>query len=377
MGVITAIISNFQRIGENVQFIQAGPWKFVFVIKGPIYLICISRTSESVQQLVNQLNYAHTQILSVLTGSVNQLLQDRPAYDIRQLMGGTESLLTDLLNEADRSYCFLLDSLSVLRLPRVLRSKVGACLKRSGTKSIVYGLLLCGSKLVHIVRGGKDKVLHPSDALILLNFLLNSQSLRTSAESYTPICLPKFSEKGFLSAYVSYLTDDICLTLLTADASDITGLRTAKQKIVDALQKRDCLSELTLLYRSGSCNVRLEEMELHQLDVRQLIYKSELHGQVVCAGPAIGTPFAEDKRMNKWLFRRFQRVLSRITAPNGTRKHTFYFEVSDLCSILAWCRPGDFLLLMAFGPLVEKLAAMAAATKAIKWIQKEQQALFI
>jgi hypothetical protein len=55
----------------------------------------------------------------------------------------------------------------------------------------------------------------------------------------------------------------------------------------------------------------------------------------------------------------------------------FYFEVSDLCSVLAWCRPGDFLLLMAFGPLVEKLAAMAAATKAIKWIQKEQQALFI
>ena len=54
------------------------------------------------QQLVNQLNYAHTQILSVLTGSVNQILQDRPAYDIRQLMGGTESLLTDLLNEADR-----------------------------------------------------------------------------------------------------------------------------------------------------------------------------------------------------------------------------------------------------------------------------------
>lgn len=65
-------------------------------------LVCISRTSESFSDLQLQLNYAYLQILSVLTGSVKSILESRPQYDIRNLMGGTEALLTDLLTEADR-----------------------------------------------------------------------------------------------------------------------------------------------------------------------------------------------------------------------------------------------------------------------------------
>ena len=36
--VITALISNFQRLGDTLKEVRAGEWKFVFLCKGPIYV---------------------------------------------------------------------------------------------------------------------------------------------------------------------------------------------------------------------------------------------------------------------------------------------------------------------------------------------------
>lgn len=102
MGVVSAIISNFQRLDDVVRTIIAGDTKFVFLLKGPVYLLAISRTPESVKQLKTQLNYVHDQILSVLTINCHRILENRPQYDIRNLMVGTETLLADLIHESNR-----------------------------------------------------------------------------------------------------------------------------------------------------------------------------------------------------------------------------------------------------------------------------------
>merc|ERR1712130_310121 len=47
MGVVTAIISNVARSGDKIRSMTAGDHKFVFLLKGPIYLMAISRTNES------------------------------------------------------------------------------------------------------------------------------------------------------------------------------------------------------------------------------------------------------------------------------------------------------------------------------------------
>lgn len=106
MGVLSAIISNFQNLDDNVRSIVAGKHTFVFQCKGPLYLVAVSSTSESVRQLETQLNFVHQQVLSVLTGSVNDILQNQPSYDLRNLMGGTENLLTDLISESNRLECW-------------------------------------------------------------------------------------------------------------------------------------------------------------------------------------------------------------------------------------------------------------------------------
>lgn len=61
-----------------------------------------------------------------------------------------------------------------------------------------------------------------------------SESFKT-AESWTPICLPKFDSDGFLHAHVSYLADDCqaCLLLLSVEKDCFFTLSDAKQKITE------------------------------------------------------------------------------------------------------------------------------------------------
>jgi hypothetical protein len=54
-GVMQALVSFVQANQDTIRSIHAGNSKFVFLIKGPIILVSVSRTTESVSQLVLQL----------------------------------------------------------------------------------------------------------------------------------------------------------------------------------------------------------------------------------------------------------------------------------------------------------------------------------
>lgn len=69
---------------------------------------------------------------------------------------------------------------------------------------------------------------------LIFNLVDCSESFK-SAESWTPICLPKFDPDGFLHAHVSYLADDCqaCLLLLSVEKDVFFTLSEAKQKITE------------------------------------------------------------------------------------------------------------------------------------------------
>lgn len=69
---------------------------------------------------------------------------------------------------------------------------------------------------------------------LIFNLVDCSESFK-SAESWTPICLPKFDSDGFLHAHVSYLADDCqaCLLLLSVEKDVFFTLSDAKQKITE------------------------------------------------------------------------------------------------------------------------------------------------
>lgn len=57
MGVMQALFSFVQDSNDMIRSIHVGDTNFVFIAKGPLILVTVSKTLESVPQLVQQLSY--------------------------------------------------------------------------------------------------------------------------------------------------------------------------------------------------------------------------------------------------------------------------------------------------------------------------------
>jgi hypothetical protein len=240
MGVISALISNVQhqKTPDLIKSIICGKMKFVFSIKGPLYFVAVSRKDgESVEKLLEQLDYLNLQILSVLTGGFLKLLESRPTYDLRKLISGTENLMHAMINDFGKDPCYMFNAVRCLRLNPLKRSKIGSILKSSlsvtnaSSKNppSLFSILLAGRNLVSMIRP-KDKALHPADLLILINFITNVTSFKSS-DSWAPICLPKFNSKGFLYAHVSSFEKDIFFVQLSLQQDAFHTLHLIKDKV--------------------------------------------------------------------------------------------------------------------------------------------------
>lgn len=248
MGVVSALISNFQNLPgdeepDQIRTVAAGKHKFVFLIRGPVYIVGVSEhPQESQKHIAAQLEYVYLQIVCVLTAGFAKVLECRPTFDLRKLMAGTENLLHSLMNDFSVNPAYLLDSVSCLRMPFQIRTLIGSLLKSAINETIMsdrvppksnsplFALVLAGNKLVNIVRP-KDRALHPTDLLLLVNFVCNLVSLRSSESCWTPVCLPKFNSTGYLYAHVSFLQQDISLVLLTAQQDGFYTLQEFKNAI--------------------------------------------------------------------------------------------------------------------------------------------------
>lgn len=195
MGVISTMIAILKDQGDQVRCMRSGPWNFVFRVRGPLYLVAVSRTGESTNQLVNQLDHLHAQVISVLTGGINAILTKRPQYDLRNLLGGTTMLLNSLIYECDHNPSYLLNSINCLRMPFNTRDEIGRILRADRPANCMFGVLVAGSHIVDFAARKKCPI-STKDLMLVVHFVTHFQSLR-DGESWTPICLPEFNDKGF------------------------------------------------------------------------------------------------------------------------------------------------------------------------------------
>lgn len=377
MGVVSAVISNIQRHDDEVRTIHAGPTTFVFVIKGPIYLISISRTSESVIQLQRQLEYVYAQIITTLTGNITKILIDRPSYDLRELMGGTENLLRSLCDDMDTHFTYLLSAYECVMLPSSTRQSCTSILRQHAKKeSMLFALLTSGTRVVSLAQA-KGRQIDTTDLLLIINFITNSQSLRSS-ESWTPICLPGVSDKGYLYAYVCYIAEEVCLTLISADKDHFFDLRGVKASI-----QRDLVDAGTLSHVLQASRRILHHHDMHTgiPEFRHFVYRTHSPAQFVQS--AYAAPFVT-RTMQKQLFRRYEHIHDRIRRdevarhrPGASQTHSIYFEVSDVGAMLGWIRDGDFELYATFNSLVTKDAAITACNRTLTFIKRNESTLFI
>jgi hypothetical protein len=55
MGVMQALVSFVQAGNDMIRSVHAGDTNFVFIVRGPLILVTVSKTLESVPQLILQL----------------------------------------------------------------------------------------------------------------------------------------------------------------------------------------------------------------------------------------------------------------------------------------------------------------------------------
>ena len=369
MGVMLAIVSCVHDRNDTIRSIVAGDRKFVFLVKLPLILVCVSSSSETIQQIKLHLHYIYNSIISVITLSrLNRIYAQQKNYDLRRLLTGTDKFLDHLCNCIESDPQYLLGAIKCLPLPGSMRDLVGQALQQAKTNDLAFAILLCSGQVVSVCRL-KEHKLETNDLQILLNLVTASSTSFLAGESWLPICLPHFNPDGFLHAHISYLDDDhqACLILLSADQDAFFTLCECKKKVVARLNKHNCLESLNM----ANTKSRYTMNKINIPELRHFLYKAKNLSQFTCPEP--NSPYHEPKERDR-LFGLYQHLHGKIHNPAAPLK--LHYCVSDRETLLAWVASG-FEFYAVFNPLVTKQRAISAVDRLLRWIKQREDEFFM
>ncbi|KAK4186145.1 DUF254-domain-containing protein [Podospora australis] len=332
MGVVQTIISFYQEAKNPLLGFTAGKARFVIATEGPLYFVAISKLGESDAQLRSQLDALYMQILSTLTlPTLKNIFVHRPSTDLRKPLEGTESLLSSLADSFTKgSPSALLGALECLKLRKSQRHSINNIFLKSRAEKLLYGLIVAGGKLVSVIRPRKHS-LHPSDLQLIFNMLFASGSVKAGGgESWIPLCLPAFNNRGYLYMYVSFFDRDdsdlgtdnstankttpsipeegtpdqyppvpessnsssttatsaphnpdeeIAIILISPDKESFFSLKEMRDKLATQLTKTGCLSLIRAAAREGRPKISAICSGAPQVQISHFLYKSRANVQ--------------------------------------------------------------------------------------------------
>ncbi|KAI8882495.1 DUF254-domain-containing protein [Backusella circina FSU 941] len=362
MGITQAIISFFQDDdGDCIKSIEAGHHLFVFLVREPLYYVSVSGTGESVAQIREQLIYLHNQILSVLTSiQLSRIFEQHVNFDLRRLIEGTEVFLKSLCTLFNKDHSFMMSALQCLRLNRSVRDQAGSLLTDGRVKNLLYAMVVANGRLVTLLRPKKQS-LHPMDLLLLFNMLTGSTTFHT-AESWTPLCLPKFNSNGFLYAYISDIEPGLSVVVISTDKNNFFDISHWKQSIVESMEKQEILSSIKT---SSETHYTVDDIQIPSL--LHFMYKSKVHIQFTT--PGLTVPLDERR-----LYRLYQHVYDRMHERDRALK--LYYIETDSEIVLGWIT-SSFELYVVFPCNTPKSLIISSSNQLLRWIKKNEDNLFI
>ena len=136
-GVMCSLVSFMTQNEDTPRVVLAGDHKIVFLIRGPIYLISVSRTQEPTTHLARQLQFVYTQLVSILTRKgLEHVFKRKHGFDLRNLLGNSgEQVVSHLVGAMDghklasalplhTAMSFVLGAPWCARLPLPIRNQV-------------------------------------------------------------------------------------------------------------------------------------------------------------------------------------------------------------------------------------------------------------
>ncbi|CAN0916370.1 Vacuolar fusion protein MON1 homolog [Linum grandiflorum] len=401
---LQAIISFVENGGDRVKYVRAGMHQVVFLVKGPIYLVCISCTEELYESLNGQLELLYGQMILILTKSLNRCFEKNPKFDMTPLLRGTDDVFSSLIHSFSWNPAAFLHAYTCLPLPYATRQAAGAILQDVADSGVLFALLMCKHRVISLV-GAQKASLHPDDMLLLSNFIMSSESFRQeTSESFSPICLPRYNPMAFLYAYVHYFDVDTYLIFLTTRSDAFFHLKDCRIRVETVLLESNVLSEVQRsvidggmrvedlsgdpLLRSGSTsrvgqdNIPVQTPERipgsgvvgmgGPAGLWHFLYRSAYLDQYVSS--EFSSPI-NTRQQQKRLYRAYQKLYVSMHS-KGTGPHKTQFRRDESYVLLCWVTP-DFELYAAFDPLADKALAIKTCNKVCQWVKDVENEIFL
>ncbi|KAF2076285.1 hypothetical protein CYY_002400 [Polysphondylium violaceum] len=365
MATLSAMTSFVESQNDVLRSLVAGKHQFVFLQKNPLCLVCICNTGEPQMMIQQQLEYIHAMVISVLTQTNIKAVFDAK-YDLRDLLGGTDKLIDNIIHKVNLDFPILLNSVQCIRLNYNTRNSITNILQNRKSDSIIFSLLLVDNKLVSMVKQKKTQTLKPQDIHIILNYI--SSSTIKDSESFMPICLPNFNDAGFLHLYICFIYPQVCLLLFSNQVDSFYQLSECKDLIVKDIESENLVDELT-----KSANTH--EYSTSQTEVPNLlhfIYKNRISNY--STHPIFTSPYTS-KPEKKRLFRLYQHIYNR--ANNSLNKpHKYYYYTSQTETIFVLINSSHEIY-ATFSPLELKKSVFESLNILLQWIKENENVLFL
>lgn len=423
--IINTVVNYFQLSNStNIKSITSrrSKQKFVFLDKSPIIYMAYTKCGESSNDLINQLDFLHSYLLSSLTErQLNRFFSKRSNFDLRKTLEHSDfenlneicSLMTEKLYPD-----LLLNSLQSQPLSKTIRTKIhdtislqlmeDADLIPRGT--LLYGLILSSNenKLTSVIRP-RGHTLHTTDLQLLFCLIRRHyKTISTEQELWIPVCFPKFNSSGYLYSYIKFFSnesgDKSSLVLISAQKDAFFKLKLFSDRLWNKLilnkldnfifsrgfKIRDIPAPLVhhFIFRSkkhiqyvmpeleytsmSSVNAEYDEEEdtasnsCNQFKLRYELklktYYRHLHDTMVKddGNPLNGSilNFVKWERSNEEMIEKFQKEKTIVMG-------------------VAWMTPQFELYLICNNGLNDRDTVLRSARKIVSWCRKHEQRLFI
>ncbi|KAF9778763.1 vacuolar fusion protein MON1 [Thelephora terrestris] len=404
IGIMQALISVFLDDQDKIRSINAGSCRITFLLRQPLYYVCVSSWGEPESVTRLHLDYLHLQILSVVTAQqLKKLFERRTNFDLRRLLGGAEPFMHTLLQRLEGDMAINMSSLQFLKLDQAIRSRAAeALIPVSKMKDMLYIVLIAAGRIITLVRPKKHSI-HSTDLHILLNTVHAPSIYNNSASaSWLPICLPKFNSTGFVNTYVNFVrrdgdsngpdsgsgdgengsttgrspspgpsTTSIGLICVTGEP-EFDVIRAWGENVIQRLEREGSLDAISNAIRSGGSSYSVSELGIPGL--RHFFYKSRSHVQVT--GPEFEEPY-EELQERRRLITLYQLIHDALHGKSGQEKTLkLQYIRTEKEGVLGWITQ-PFELYATLSPILPKSAVIGAANAVVKWVKKEESKLFL
>lgn len=417
MGILNTIINYFQlENSTDIKTIESMGQKFVFLDRSPIFLVAYSLRGETSNELVNQLDFLHSYLLSSLSQrQVLRIFDKRENFDLRNFLELTDfENLDEICSLISEKFYpdVLLGALQCLTLNKSYRSQLHDSMLQNLLKqsdlprgTLLYGLIVAPNNRLCSVLRPRGHTLHTTDLHLLFCLVFHQfQNSSDNQELWVPICFPKFNSNGFLYCYIKFLSSPSqkqkeskrpALVLISAQKSAFYQLKSLGDKLVANIQSNGLLDKI---YQSRPIRIG----DIQATWVHHFVYKSKKHVQYVMPELQYSNrePDPEqEQEYEKKLMTYYQQIHNSVINDEGvpfndsTLNFTQWegsigpFEEPNYNGFiqgektqvlgLAWISPSFELYLISNNGVNDKKVIMKSAKKIITWCRKNHSRLFV